>query len=228
MSIGRAAVAVMLGLTALAPAGLAQTDFHSGPQPGQRLPSPVQMLAVVGPFAGRFHCPVCENGLDPGILVFLREPPAADSPAAKLLAGVGELIAQRRDLSPAAAAVVLNDGGYRDRLQAKVDESVKAADAPLAQAIAFKNAMTAQLTALAKDLKLQLVEIGLTGPAGPPGYDLNKDADVTLIAYHKDTVVLSRAYRKGELTAEEVSQVLADLRDALARIAAAEAQRRGP
>lgn len=226
MTIRRLAVAVVLFLAASV-AVRGQAPFRSGPQPGQRLPSPIQMLEVVGPFTGRFHCPVCENGLDPGVLVFLRETPDKDSPAERLLAGLDELMVQRRDLSPAAAAVVLDDGGYREALEAKVDESVKAADAPLTRATAARSALAGRLATLAKDLKLQSVELGLMPPAGPPGYDINKDADVTIVAYHKDVVLLTRAYRKGELTAEEVPQVLTDVRDALARIAAAEAQRRG-
>jgi hypothetical protein len=48
-------------------------------------------------------------------------------------------------------------------------------------------------------------------PAGPQGYNIPKEADVTVILYNKRKVVANHSFRKGELKAEDVEKVVADL-----------------
>lgn len=47
--------------------------------------------------------------------------------------------------------------------------------------------------------------------AGPKGYDIAKDADVTVILYTNRKVEANHAFRKGELNEKSVERVIADL-----------------
>jgi hypothetical protein len=47
--------------------------------------------------------------------------------------------------------------------------------------------------------------------AGPPGYKIAKDADVTVLLYNKRKVESNFAYRQGEFNAKAVDAVVADL-----------------
>ena len=47
--------------------------------------------------------------------------------------------------------------------------------------------------------------------AGPKGYDIAKDAEVTVLLYTGRKVVANHAFRKGELNAKGVEAVVADL-----------------
>lgn len=62
---------------ALSASAFSGETLKSGPQPGEELPSSFEPLVVSGPNAGRNHCLVCENGLNPVAMVFAREPSAA-------------------------------------------------------------------------------------------------------------------------------------------------------
>ena len=43
---------------------------------------------------------------------------------------------------------------------------------------------------------------------GPEDYDINKDADVTVICYKGKKVKANRAFKKGEFKAEDVEKIL--------------------
>ena len=62
----------------------AETLSNSGPQPGQEIPGPFQPFNATGKRQGKFHCLVCEHGLDPTVMIFA---PAAEpgAPFLKLL-----------------------------------------------------------------------------------------------------------------------------------------------
>jgi hypothetical protein len=71
-------------------------------------------------------------------------------------------------------------------------------------------------------LKKKLEELGdkehlkktvltIDNPAGPEGYDIAKDADVTVLLYVGQTVKVNHAYKKGELTEREVTRILSEL-----------------
>jgi hypothetical protein len=47
--------------------------------------------------------------------------------------------------------------------------------------------------------------------AGPSGYDIAKDADVTVVLYDRRTVKSNYAFRRGELTPQAVDRIVADL-----------------
>jgi hypothetical protein len=68
-----------------------------------------------------------------------------------------------------------------------------------------------QLKAAAKQNSLKEVILATDAPAGPEGFSVAKEADVTVVLYRDFAVASNHAFRKGELTDERVEQVLADL-----------------
>jgi hypothetical protein len=67
------------------------------------------------------------------------------------------------------------------------------------------------LKKLAKDASIKHVPLTmLQDPAGPPDYELAKDADITVLMWKGHKVKVNRAY-KGELTDQEVRTIVADI-----------------
>ncbi|MCS7017295.1 MAG: hypothetical protein RMJ19_10910 [Gemmatales bacterium] len=55
------------------------------------------------------------------------------------------------------------------------------------------------------------VHIGIDNPAGPKGWNIAKDADVTAVFYTKNKVVANHAVAKGGLDAKAVEAIIADI-----------------
>jgi hypothetical protein len=51
----------------------------------------------------------------------------------------------------------------------------------------------------------------IDNPAGPKGMKLDKEAAVTVVLYKDKEVKVCRAFKKGELTSQEIDKVLKDL-----------------
>jgi hypothetical protein len=65
------------------------------------------------------------------------------------------------------------------------------------------------LKKLAKDEGLKKTVLSIDNPAGPKGYGVDKDADVTVVLYTKRNVKSNFAFRKGELNAAAIDQIMA-------------------
>jgi hypothetical protein len=68
-----------------------------------------------------------------------------------------------------------------------------------------------ELEAAAKKQGLKHVVLSIFDPAGPEGFKVAKDADVTVVLYENHRVKANHAFQKGELTDEAVGRILADL-----------------
>jgi hypothetical protein len=68
-----------------------------------------------------------------------------------------------------------------------------------------------QLKDMAKTAGLKACVLAKDNPAGPEGYNVAKDASVTVVLYNKRTVLANHTFRKGELTEAAVERVVADL-----------------
>jgi len=68
-----------------------------------------------------------------------------------------------------------------------------------------------QLKKLAKDEDLKKTVLSIDNPAGPKGYNIVKDADITVVLYTKRTVKSNYAFRKGELDAKAIDKIVADI-----------------
>ena len=51
----------------------------------------------------------------------------------------------------------------------------------------------------------------IDNPAGPKGYNLAKDADVTVVFYSKKKVAVNHAFKKGELKEKDVEKIVGEL-----------------
>src|SRR5215472_1929388 len=64
-----------------------------------------------------------------------------------------------------------------------------------------------KLKDLAKKQDLKKTILSIDNPAGPKGYDVSKDADVTVVLYVKQKVVANYAFKKGELNDKAISAI---------------------
>jgi hypothetical protein len=72
-------------------------------------------------------------------------------------------------------------------------------------------ALPEKLKALAKEQALRKMVLAIDKPAGPEGYKVAKDADVTVVLYTRMTVQANHAFRKGELTEKSIEQIAKDV-----------------
>ena len=68
-----------------------------------------------------------------------------------------------------------------------------------------------RLKAYADKENIKDVILAQDNVVGPPGYNIPKDADVTVILYNERKVEANFAFRKGELNAAAVTNILAQL-----------------
>jgi hypothetical protein len=177
---------MVFAATACATAFQAEGKLKSGPQVDEFLPGPFHFLNVNGAYAGSPHCLVCEYGLKPVVAVFAREVPAADSKLMTLLTKLDEAVTQHQKAELQSFAAFLSKD---------YDEE------------ASRKALVSKLQDQAGKLKNVVVAVG--GADGPENYNLSKDADVTVLLYHKHKVVANLAFAKDKLTDKDVTTILA-------------------
>jgi hypothetical protein len=75
-----------------------------------------------------------------------------------------------------------------------------------------KEALPNQLTEFAKAEKLQHCILAVDNPAGPEGYNVAKDAAVTVVLYRDRTSVVNHAFRSSsDLTDRTIEQIINDV-----------------
>src|SRR4051794_9108560 len=73
-----------------------------------------------------------------------------------------------------------------------------------------------QLKDLAKKEGLkQCVLATVDSPAGPGGYNIAKEADVTVVLYVNRNVKVNYAFKKGELKSSDIDKIVGDLKQIL-------------
>ena len=74
------------------------------------------------------------------------------------------------------------------------------------------DAAAPKLEKLAKDQGIKNVPLTIfDGAAGPEGYKIAKDADLTVLHWKKLTVAANHAFKKGELTEEKIEEIIKDV-----------------
>jgi len=68
-----------------------------------------------------------------------------------------------------------------------------------------------KLKELAKKEDLKKTILSIDNPAGPRGYDIPKDADVTVVLYNKRTVKANHAFKKGEFKEKHIEAIVKDV-----------------
>jgi hypothetical protein len=67
-----------------------------------------------------------------------------------------------------------------------------------------------QLKDLAEKEGLKNTVLTIDSPRGPSGYDIAKDADVTVILYKQKNVKINHAYKKGEFQQKDVEKIVSN------------------
>jgi len=68
-----------------------------------------------------------------------------------------------------------------------------------------------QLKEMASKDKLTKTVLSIDNPSGPKGYDVAKEADVTVVLYTKRTVKANYAFKKGQLNEKAIDAIVADV-----------------
>lgn len=74
-----------------------------------------------------------------------------------------------------------------------------------------KEGLEKDLKDLATKESLKETVLAKDSPAGPKGYDVAKDADITVVLYVNRTVKSNHAFKKGELNSKAIDEIMADL-----------------
>src|SRR5688572_21377495 len=97
----------------------------------------------------------------------------------------------------------------------KIDaETAKNSKAKMGSFVVFltdDEKLTPKLETLAKDAGLKKCILSIDNPAGPKGYEISKDADITVVLYNKRTVVANHAFKKGGLNDAAIEKIMADV-----------------
>lgn len=72
-------------------------------------------------------------------------------------------------------------------------------------------ALKPKLAEVAKKQQLKHVVLAIDPPAGPDGFNVAKEADVTVVLYERHTVAANHAFAKDKLTDKSVEAILADV-----------------
>jgi hypothetical protein len=68
-----------------------------------------------------------------------------------------------------------------------------------------------KLKALAEKEKLKDIVLTIDNPSGPSGYQVAKDADITVVLYTNRTVKANYAFKKGELKPKDIEAIVKDV-----------------
>jgi hypothetical protein len=217
-------VVLFLGGSLTCPLLQAQDAASGLLKPGDKIPGAFQTLSVtlppttLKPIAqpGRYHCPVCEFGLNPGVLVFAKQPDSAE--VTSLLQKLDAVIGKHPD-ALAGASAIFGDGGYLKQLLADLDDatgvSVPVKDVDFTKAIEFKEKVEARLKEMAKaaDFKHVGLSLGL-----PEGYPIPANNDVRILLYYKHEVIFDEAFARDKLTDAAIDKIVKTIDEKLAEV----------
>jgi hypothetical protein len=191
------------------PAGALQIpdEIKSGPQVGELIPGPLHYLNINGGHAGSPHCLVCEFGLWPTVALFTHELPEPGKPLAILLQKLDAAVGKYHDARLRSFAVFQNDGYRTSALRRFIvfpnDEAAKEEQ--------DRKELIGRLEKAAADLDLKNLVLCVSPAAGPEKYNINKDAEVTVLLYDKLKVVENYTLPKGRLDERYINSILASV-----------------
>jgi hypothetical protein len=98
------------------------------------------------------------------------------------------------------------------KLLQKIDAcTAKHTDAKMGSFAVFcsdEEGLKSKLEKLAKDKELKKTVLAIDNPAGPEGYKVAKDADVTVVLYKNRNAKANFAFKKGELKDKDIDAIL--------------------
>jgi hypothetical protein len=169
----------LLAALCLLPIGLGAAEEpapKSGLEVGNDLPGPFHPFNVTGKEAGNFHCVLCDNGLDPLVLVFVRNSEFGDK-LQEFLKTLEAAVAKDPKAHISVAAIFLFDD-----LKNVVTDDVN------------RKKYAEKIEALKAPNKLEHIVLGLDSADGPKGYGLKPDMKATVLVCSKLQVAAKFAY----------------------------------
>jgi hypothetical protein len=158
-------------------------DLKSGPQAGDKVPGAFHPYNVNGENAGKSACLYCRAGDSPVVAVFART--GDDAMTHKLLKAI----------------------------DAETAKNAKAEMFSFAVFSGNKTTLEPQLKDAAKKTELKTLVLAIDDPEDPipAKYNLNKDADVTVILYVDRIVKANYSFAKGKMTDKDIEAVVKDV-----------------
>ena len=160
-------------------------ELKSGLQPGEKPPA-YNVKDCTGPSEGKSLCYRCKFGDRPVVNVFAREVTPDVVALVKKLDGI---VGENQEKKMAGFVTLLTNDP--DATEPKLKE------------LATKEGL--------KNLPLTVYD----GIAGPEGYKISEDADVTVMMWVGSEVKVNHAFAKGKLTKDASKQVVADTKKIL-------------
>ena len=155
-------------------------EVESGLEVGEA-PGAFNVKDCTGPNAGKSLCYRCNYGGRPVVSVFTR---SLDDNLASLVQQIDKQVGENSGKQMASFVVLLTDD---------------------------PDGAEAQLKAFAEKNKIKNVPLTIfDGVAGPEGYKISKDAEVTVNMWVKSSTKSNHAFAKGQLNKEAVSTVVSD------------------
>jgi hypothetical protein len=97
----------------------------------------------------------------------------------------------------------------------KIDaETAKNSTAKMGSFVVFMSddeKLSDKLESLAKKEGIKKCVLSIDNPAGPKGYNVAKEADVTVVLYNNRKVVANYAFKKGDLNDAAITKIMADV-----------------
>lgn len=156
-------------------------ELKSGPQAGEKLAGPFHPLNVNGEKAGKKACLYCKHGDNPVAMVFARTP---DCPmTVKLIKKLEEATKANEKAEMGSFVVFLSDA---DKIDAKLKD-------------------------MTEKEKIKLVTVAVDNPEGPKGYNIDKDADLTVVLYTDRTSKANWSFKKGEVKDADIDTIIKGL-----------------
>lgn len=153
-------------------------DIVSGPQPGKKF-GPYTFLIATGPNRGTSHCYVCETGDEPAVIILAR---STSEPLGQLVKQVDQLVTKHQ-------AQRLR--GWVTFVGMKQPEKEP------------------EIVSWNRKQGLKSMPLGIyESAAGPPGYKLNADAEITVLLVKQGKVVHNFAFLTKGLTPAESRKIL--------------------
>jgi hypothetical protein len=187
----------------------------AGPKRGALLTKAFDAYTLNGDVGkGRYHCIVCEFGLDPVVLIFAQERPEGHEKALDdLLNRLDQAVARDPDHYLHAAVVFLSPAARSSATETKDQQTTKAEE--LVQQAKARRELLARLQPLAD--KLKHITVAIHPEPGPEGYPLSPKAEVTVLLYLKHQITTGFTFPKGGLNDKAAAEIVDKANDLLGR-----------
>ena len=179
-------------------------DLKSGPQVDEMLPGSFQPLNLNGNYAGRYHCLVCENRLNPVAVVFVKAQAEGIDPEVKKLLEALDKVCDEHYLDTGLASFVVF---MTPDAQSGVTEEPGREPVKIIPEAIKREKLVKNLTDFSKPFKRLIVTcMPAENVAGK--YKLANKAEVTIIEYARHRVFANFAFAEGQLKQDGVDKAI--------------------